>query len=291
MNKPLVPLILALLLSACSPADAPPDTGVEGAPTGASRYPEPAATPTRTITIAADPWCPHNCDAGTGPEGYMIDIAREVFEAAGYVVEYVNLGWARALQLTREGYLDAVVGAFVTDAPDFVFPDIPQGRSLIAFFTHAESDWSYQGLDSLNDQTLLAINGYSYTAPLDQYIRDHQHDPERVWILSGPAPLDRALQLLQQRRTDVFVEDRYVMRWRLGQNTAGQLPVRDAGLLNETTSYVAFSPARPDAEELARTLAEGTRRLQESGRINEILANYGLTHLDWTPSMFPPPFP
>ena len=57
----------------------------------------------------------------------MVDIAREVLGEAGYTVEYVNVSWARALQLTREGQLDAVVGAFTTDAPDFVFPDTPPG--------------------------------------------------------------------------------------------------------------------------------------------------------------------
>lgn len=63
----------------------------------------------------------------------MVDIAREVLGEAGYTVEYVNVSWARALQLTREGQLDAVVGAFTTDAPDFVFPDTPRGAQPLRY--------------------------------------------------------------------------------------------------------------------------------------------------------------
>lgn len=279
MHKPLIPLVLALLLSACSPAEDSPGDGSEDAllPTEPPAAIATAkANPARTIVIAADPWCPHNCDADSDVEGYMVDIAREILEAEGYNVEYVNLSWARALQLTREGHMDAVVGAFVTDAPDFVFPDVPLGRSQMTFFTHAENDWNYQGPDSLKDQTLLAINGYSYTEELDQYIREYRGSQGRVWILSGPAPLDRAIQLLNQRRTDVLVEDHDVMAWALKDSMAGTSNPREAGQLNETEVYIAFSPAKPDAKELARVLTEGTHRLRKNGRIDQIMKKYGL---------------
>ena len=89
----------------------------------------------------------------------MVDIAREVLGEAGYTVEYVNVSWARALQLTREGQLDAVVGAFTTDAPDFVFPDTPQGRSAIALFTHPDNRWVYDGLASLHTRSCWSSMG------------------------------------------------------------------------------------------------------------------------------------
>lgn len=206
----------------------------------------------------------------------MVDITREILETAGFQVEYVNMSWARALQLTREGRLDAVVGAFINDAPDFVFPEVAQGHSRITFFTHQDSNWRYDGLESLENQTLLAINGYSYSGELDRYIQDHADEHEHVWILSGPAPLKRALYLLDKHRTDIFVEDDYVMSWAL-RAMKGFTPPREAGLLNENGIYVAFSPARADAHELAILLAEGTRRLEASGRIQEIKADYGLS--------------
>lgn len=69
-----------------------------------------------TITIAADAWPPFNGEPKSESEGYMIDIAREAFGAAGYEVDYKILSWKRALNLTREGEIDGVVGASKRDA-------------------------------------------------------------------------------------------------------------------------------------------------------------------------------
>lgn len=228
------------------------------------------------ITIGADPWCPHNCQAGSEQEGYMLDIAREVFEGAGYQVEYLNVSWARALQMARDGLLDAVVGAFVTDAPDFVFPAEPQGRSKIAMYTPADSDWVYDGIESLHDQTVLAINGYSYSEQLDQYLARHAEEPTRVWMLAGPSPLNRAINLLDQHRADVFPEDVYVMTWAQRVNTDIH-SLRQGGLLQKTDSYIAFSPSNARSAELAEMLSRGTRELRENGRMAQILLAYGLS--------------
>lgn len=280
MFKAVPVLMLSVLLMACSPQDPPPDSdtgdtptetvaaaAIPAAPTGASRP---------VITLGADPWCPHNCMAGSEPEGYMLDIARDVFEAAGYQVEYLNVSWARALQMARDGLLDAVVGAFVTDAPDFVFPQEPQGRSEIAFYTPADSSWIYEGLGSLEGQTLLAINGYSYSEELDRYIARHNDEPTQVWMLSGPSPLNRAINLLDQRRADVYPEDVYVMTWAQKANP-DIAPLRQGGVLHQDDTFIAFSPAKAESAELAELLSRGTARLRETGRMQAILADYGLS--------------
>ncbi|AZT85318.1 ABC transporter substrate-binding protein [Marinobacter sp. NP-4(2019)] len=274
MPKAVLVLTLAMLLSACSPSEAPKATDALNQETEGTTT-VTVASPRPVITIGADPWCPHNCKAGEQQEGYMIDITREVFEASGYEVQYLNVSWARALQMTREGQLDAVVGAFTTDAPDFVFPDEPQGHSHIAMYTAADSQWEYRGLASLADQTLLAINGYSYSPALDDYIRSHADEPARVWVISGPSPLNRAIYLLEQKRADVYPEDVYVMTWALKDHIR-PLPPRNAGLLQKTDTYIAFSPENERSGQLATLLSEGTARLRASGRIREIMATYGL---------------
>lgn len=275
---------VALLLVACSPGEDPPVPVMEASAESATQADQapPAATPPRsrrTVTIAADPWCPHNCLAGDDHEGYMIDITREALAQSDIDVEYVNMSWARALQLAREGHMDAVVGALPGDAPDFVFPDAAIGHTTIALYTHPDSDWQFSGIDSLNGVTLLAINGYAYSPELDAYIAEHQNNPDRVWILSGPAPLGRAVELLHKRRSDVFPEDRYVMAWEMAQGADVQ-DLRLASILHESPLYVAFSPALDQSRDLADRLSEGARRLMDSGRIDQILARYGLSLAD-----------
>ncbi|SNB59034.1 amino acid ABC transporter substrate-binding protein, PAAT family (TC 3.A.1.3.-) [Marinobacter sp. es.042] len=280
MAKPLV-LSIALFLAACSQPEDPPPLAPETAAKATKTAPAaPAPTePRQSVVIAADPWCPHNCEAGSEYEGYMIDIAREAFGLAGIDVEYVNMSWARALQQARDGYIDAVVGALPGDAPDFVFPDAATGYSTIALYTHPGNNWQYAGIDSLSQFTLLAINGYAYSPELDCYIEKYQDDPERVWVLSGPAPLSRAIELLHQQRSDVFPEDRYVMQWQL-ERDGNTENLRMAAVIHESPIYVAFSPVGRDSAQLAALLSEGARALQSSGRVAEILTRYGLSWSD-----------
>ncbi|WP_228151216.1 substrate-binding periplasmic protein [Tamilnaduibacter salinus] len=230
------------------------------------------------ITIAADPWCPHNCTAGSDHEGYMIDIAREVFESHGLTVEYVNTSWARALRLVNAGELDAVVGAYHEDAPGFVFPEIEQGEATNRFYTRPDDHWSFRGLSSLDDRLLVVINDYSYTALLDTYIQQHRQDQKRIWELSGPSPLDRAAQLVAQGRADVLVEERAVFTF-LRQENPDLPALRDAGGLPSTRAFVAFSPELPQSARHASLLSDGMVTLRESGRLDAILARYGLE--DW----------
>lgn len=280
MAKTLV-LSIVLFLAACSQPEDPPPLVPETAAKATKTAPSaPAPTePRKNVIIAADPWCPHNCKAGSEHEGYMIDIAREAFGLAGIEVEYVNMSWARALQQARDGYIDAVVGALPADAPDFVFPDAATGYSTIALYTHLDNHWQYAGIDSLKQLTLLAINGYAYSPELDSYIERYQADPERVWVLSGPAPLSRAIELLHQQRSDVFPEDQYVMQWQLEQDRNTE-SLRMAAVIHESPIYVAFSPVGRDSAQLAALLSEGAKALQSSGRVAEILTRYGLSWSD-----------
>lgn len=279
MTKTLV-LSLILFLAACSqPEDPPPLVPETAAKAAQPIQAAPETQPRQSVVIAADPWCPHNCEPGSDHEGYMIDIAREAFGLAGIDVEYVNMSWARALQQARDGYVDAVVGALPGDAPDFVFPEAAIGHSTIALYTHPDNNWHYTGIDSLSQFTLLAINGYAYSPDLDAYIAHYQDNPERVWVLSGPAPLSRAIELLHQHRSDVFPEDRYVMQWQLEQEGSTE-SLRMAAVIHESPLYVAFSPVGSDSPRLAVLLSEGARALQSSGRIAEILARYGLSWSD-----------
>lgn len=280
MAKTLV-FFIVLFLAACSqPEDPKPlaNATVVKATKTAPATPTPSE-PRQKVVIAADPWCPHNCEAGSEHEGYMVDIAREAFEPAGIDVEYVNMAWARALQLARNGHIDAVVGALPGDAPDFVFPDAAIGHSTIALYTHPDNNWQYTGIESLSQLTLLAINGYAYSPELDRYIEENQDNPGLVWVLSGPAPLSRAIELLKQHRSDVIPEDQYVMQWRLEQDGNTQ-NLRMAAVIYESPIYVAFSPANRDSPELAAILTEGVKALKSSGRMAEILARYGLSWSD-----------
>lgn len=227
------------------------------------------------IVIAADRWCPINCEPDSEAPGIMVEIAQQVFTRAGHDVEYRLMPWARAIQEARQGKITGIIGAFIGDAPDFIFPDTElMTISGSAFFVPKDSQWVYEGPSSLSDVILGAILQYDYGETLDSYIEKHK-DTRQVQIISGENPLERNIQKLLLGRIDVIIESPPVFWY-----TASQMGVKDslkfAGQASAAEKcFIAFSPAIDKSEVYARILSDGVDKLRQSGKLQEILRKYG----------------
>lgn len=237
-----------------------------------------------SITIAADEWCPYNCEPDSAQPGFMIEIARQAFEPEGITVKYVVVPWSRAISKTREGKYDAIVGATSGDAPDFIFPTVPQGLSIMGFFTLPDSGWFYKNQKSLGEVSFGAISDYSYSDALDAYIKKYAGDRDRVQLVSGEKALAMNIRKLLNRRVDAVVDDANVLANYMEKNNQKQ-PLRLAGMLHynrgydEQLVYIAFGPKNPSAKAYAALLSARMKELRASGKLNTILARYGLK--DW----------
>jgi polar amino acid transport system substrate-binding protein len=235
---------------------------------------------TETITIIADEWCPYNCQPESATPGMGIEIAEQVFASAGIDVEYRLYPWTEALQRVREGKDSAVIGAFRTDAPDFIFPAIPFSFSRQCFYTSQDSDWQFKNISSLNGVVLGAIDGYSYGNLVDAYIRDHRGS-DRVYIsrstAEGTTGLEDLITRMKEGSIDVLIEDRNVLSYDLA-DARKQLMLRDAGCFPSSSVYIAFSPATPDKSlRYIRLLDRGMRRMFQDGVIQKITSKYTVT--------------
>ncbi|MDX2112509.1 MAG: transporter substrate-binding domain-containing protein [Alphaproteobacteria bacterium] len=240
-----------------------------------------AADNTPTIALVADEWCPYNCAPSSEHQGFIVDIARAVFEKEGIRVTYDTMPWQEALEKTRRGEFSAVVGAAPEDAPDFVFPNLEQGWPQIQFFVLSTSRWRYLGRDSLNSVRLGVAAAYSYGQVIDTYIEHHRDDPARIHMASGNHVLQDNIELLLSGDIDVVMEDALVMSYYLSQHDlekriilAGRLPISD-----KNGVYLAFSPADPKSSHYAELLDRGLARLRENGDLEAILARYHVK--DW----------
>ncbi len=231
------------------------------------------------IIIAADFWCPFNCEPNSNQPGYMIEIAQRVFALHNIKVTYLILPWPRALILCRAGNISAVVGGYKSDAPDFVYPDVEQGMIGFSLFNLAHSEWAFQGLASLDPLLLAIISDYAYSDELNGYIKKYQADQEKIHISYGENALRKNMKLLEFGIVDVLVESESVF-WYMSKQLNIQEKFSYAGNSQEALpAYIAFSPKLANAEKYAKILSAGTQRLRESGELAEILAVYGLR--DW----------
>ncbi len=236
------------------------------------------ADESRTVTLRADLWCPYNCQPHASNEGVLVDLARAAFEKAGYRVDYQLLNWARAVDQTRYGDYDGVIGALRSDAPDFIFPEEMQAASRNCFYTRPQDTWT-PGPDlgiSLHQRTLGVANAYSYGPDLDRYIESHRDDG-RVSVLSGDDLFKRNLDKLRANRIDTLVEDHWVAAWVLQQSASSPGTVRQAGCLPTAAVYIAFSPAHPErSRRLAALLDQTVKQMRRNGELNRLLARYGV---------------
>lgn len=230
-----------------------------------------------TLVIAADVWCPINCAQDAERRGIFVELAEQIFAEHGIRVEYRAINWARALHETRSGRIDAVVGAGVSDAPDFLFGDTHTGISHSCFYTRPEQAWRYQGVDSLRSVTLGAINGYAYGEEVDRYIRAHDLGQQRVQLVSGDHALAINVDKVLLGRIDATLENTWVMEAFLAQaGTVGAL-VPVGCLQARSPIYLAFSPVLASSARYLALYQDGLRRFREDGRYERIVQRYGVT--------------
>lgn len=232
------------------------------------------------LVIAADPWCPFNCEPGTDKPGFIIEIAQQVFATKGHTLEYKKLPWARAIQEARDGKLTGIAGAYREDAPDFVFPDHEQAVVVEAIFVLKDRNWSYQGSASLAQMSLGIIKDYAYSAEINEYIEKNQGSPDKIQVADGENALEINLRKLLHGRVDALVESESVFWYSAGQLAlAGKFKSAGQVHAGPQKAYIAFSPAAPEAKKYAQILSEGMDTLRKSGELARILAKYNLQ--DW----------
>jgi len=231
------------------------------------------------IILVADPWPPFNCETGKSQEGYIVDVARAVFEPSGHTVIYQNIPWKRALQGTHTGKYSGAIGASKTDGKGLVFPDEELARNVLSFYVRKESAWRFQGPHTIETVSIGVAAGYDYRRWLNDYIHAHRDDEGRVQVISGNNPLVQNLKKLILKRIDVIVDTEAAIRFQ-AQEMGILDEIKPAGYGTEPAYiYIGFSPKRGQSHELARRLSEGTIKLRKNGQLQMILDRYGL--MDW----------
>ena len=224
------------------------------------------------LTLRGDDWPPYNTDPKSEKPGFLIEIAKAVFEPKGYTIDYQLSSWARAVKDVREGSIDMLVGAVASDAEGLLMTKTPQGYSDNHFYTLPGSTWTYTDAASLTGVTLGVVRDYTYTPAVDARVASK----ERIIEVAGDHPLRQLLKLLEAKRVDALIENQLVMQWTL-ETLNRQHAVRDAGSAQaRDTIYLAFSAKRSGAATRLELLEAGMTELKADGRLAAIYARYGV---------------
>lgn len=229
-----------------------------------------------TLVMEADVWCPVNCAQDAEQPGIFVELAREIFAEAGIEVEYRVTNWARALQEVRNGRANALIGAGIRDAPDFIFGQSAPGISRNCFYARGDSAWRYTGLESLRQIRLGVINGYSYGEEIDNYIGRHQREMDRLQLAAGEQALALNVRKVELGRVDATLENTWVMARYLSQQQGTENLVEVGCRTPDVPIYIAFSPVLSSSTRYRDIFDEGVRRYRQDGRLDALLKRYGI---------------
>lgn len=237
----------------------------------------PSSLSADTVTILSDAWYPINGQPNSTHPGYMIEIAQTILETQGHQLDYRIAPWKRSILEVRKGNADCIIGAYKSDAPDFIFPDSPWGSAQFNFYIRQDSNWYYQGIASLSGMRLGVISGYSYSSELDQYIAEKKNS-ETVQLVAGESGLEKNIRKLLAGRIDVLVSFSPVLNRKLAElGSSMETRVKFAGNLEKKQGlYIACSPSKKSTSQYISAFSKGFIELKEKGLLKKILQKYGI---------------
>ncbi len=232
-------------------------------------------TPSKTLTIEADEWCPINCAPGSGQEGVGIELARKIFEPLGYKVNYSIVPWTQALSDVRSGHVDAAVGAGPQDDSTLMFPSNAILNITDDFYVLNGNPWRYQGPYTLKDKRIGVITAYGYGPVVEQFISENKSRANVIYEASGNDALSDNIAKLRAGKIDILIESKPVMDYTLRKKGAeGQISW--AGGIAQSPVYLAFSPGGSNSRFFSTQYDAGIKRLKASGELDTIYRNYAL---------------
>lgn len=235
----------------------------------------PSITNSETIIMMGDKWCPFNCDPKSAKVGYMVEVAKIIFERKGHNIDYQVNSWVKSIENVRNSKATALVATTKFDAPDFIYPNKSMGSNKDCFYVKAGDKWAYNSIEDLKAKKLGAVLGYAYSASITSYI--HQN-PKATVLGHGSNPLEMNLKNLDSGNVTVIVENPFVFNYFVEEGKIGD-KYEEAGCTEDNDLYIAFSPKNPRSKEFAKILTDGIEELRKDGTIDKIISKYSLK--DW----------
>lgn len=229
----------------------------------------------QTIVLAADYWCPYNCNPGDKNPGYLVELAEKVFDIYGIKIEYKLLPWFEALIQSKSGKVGGVIGTSSAEK-GLIIPALPQAFSEIASFVRMDTDWKFDGMDSLHGEKVAIILDYNLGTLMKEFVStNYPKKPEMFVLESGDRALIDSIKNLLSGKADVYIDDEaVVMHYIAANNLENEL--KPSGRIGEKAMplYIAFASDIPKSKTYIKMLEDGMRSLNATGDLADLRKKY-----------------
>lgn len=219
------------------------------------------------VRVGTGDWVPY-VDQRREDGGALSRLVRDIFEAAGYQVEFVYYPWDRNLLMLEHGTLDAVMPYICNNARQRVSTcsdAVVKGE--VVLFQRKDRTLDWQHVEDLKSFRIATTLGYSYGPQFDAALQAGQLQVQQ----SGKE--DTGFRLLELGRVDFHPQDRavgYAMLRRLFTPEARAAITHHPRLLNTEPLHLLFRKNDARADQLREVFNAGLRRLAESGELERL---------------------
>lgn len=228
----------------------------------------PARSEERIVTVATLEFAPY-VSATLPNNGWAWEVAAEAFKRQEYHATLLIVPWARAVQMTKTGAVDALYMANINPERRkwAVFSD-PVGEELSVAFVRRDNDIAYDGPDDLRGHRMIGLRNAHVVRKLQ----------DRGLKIKEIVSLEQGIKLLYFKRADVLVTDRYVATHLIHTafppdyaNAIAHLePPLDANKL-----HLAVSRKSKDHEAIRQAFNAGLAEVRADGTYERILQHHG----------------
>lgn len=229
------------------------------------------------VTDESPPYTINSKDSNL-PQGFMIDVAREVFSEAGYKINIRFAPYKRSIQEVYEGNVNGVLLVAENTAPNLIYLKNPIAKDYVVFIAQKGKKWIYTGVQSLDNMRIGSGVGFDFA---DQEINDYikrksEEKSPLIQLISGEDINLRNFQKLVMDRLDIVIATEKIGRYIAQKNNLwDQLEIvgRSKTIIIAQTG---FNPNETKNQRYADILSNGVLKLSQTGRLSDIMRKYGL---------------
>jgi polar amino acid transport system substrate-binding protein len=223
----------------------------------------------RRVVMCTVPWAPFY-DPALEDEGFISELSRAAFRAAGHDAKLEFMPWARAMLEVRQGDRDVLMGAYYTDerAETYIASDRLYTTSVGLVALRDLGVETYDELRDLSDYTIGYGRGWATTDEFDnaEYLDKEAADNNVLNVRKLYAGRIDMIAMNFDRFSQIAADEGFDPERAVFLDP----PLQSSGL------YLMASRAIEDAEALVEDFNKGLETIRENGRYDEIVERFGV---------------
>lgn len=200
--------------------------------------------------------------------GWVAEVVKTALETQGYQVEIKFVPWTKAIRYTKQGYYDALLGAYYTEerAESYYF-SAPISQARTGLFRKKDANISFKELTDLKTYRIGVVKDYATSKAFDA--ADYLN---KVVVTSSDVGVKMLYSGSLDLMTDTEAAVKYMMEQVLDKETPGLSDQIEfiKPVLAMNKMYVAISKKAVDADLKLIDFNQGLRTIYLDGTFRKI---------------------